>query len=172
MSLLTNPHLPALRRRRSPAARAADAVTGAVDTYVQQAESVASRRRFVDPRTLAVVIGGGRTLIGVVFGAAPVPALRSMGVDGATAARMEWLARMTAARDTVLGAGTLAAARSGRGARSWLLAGAAADAADALAVTAAVKSRRVGGPGAWGAGALGAAAAVAGVWAALGTRRR
>ena len=171
MSLLTNPHLPTLRRRRSPAARAAEAATGVVDTYVQRAESVASRRGFVDPHTLALALGAGRTLIGLVFGAAPVTAIRSMGVDGATAARVEWLARMTAARDAVLGAGTLAAARSGRGTRTWLLAGAAADAVDAVAVTAAVKSRRVGGPGAWGAGALGAGAALVGVWAARGTRR-
>ena len=172
MPLLTSPHLPTLRRHRSRAAAAADAVSGAVDTYVQHAETVASRRGFVDPHTLALVIGGGRTLIGLVFGAAPVTAIRSMGVDGATAARVQWLARMTAARDTVLGAGTLAASRSGHGTRTWLLAGAAADAVDAVAVTAAVRSRRVGGPGAWGAGALGGVAAVAGVWAALATRRR
>ena len=121
---------------------------------------------------MALAIGGGRTLIGLVFGAAPVTAIRSMGVDGATATRVEWLARMTAARDAVLGAGTLAATRSGRGSRSWLLAGAASDAVDALAVTAAIRSRRVGGPGAWGAGALGAGAALVGVWAALATRRR
>jgi hypothetical protein len=172
MSLLTAPHLPTLRHRRSSAADAADAVSGAVDTFVHKAESVASRRRFVDPHTLTLVIGGGRTLIGLAFGAAPVAAIRSLGVDGATAARMEWLARMTAARDTVLGAGTLVAARRGHGTRTWLLAGAAADAADAFAITAAVKSRRVGGVGAWASGALGAGAAIAGVWAALGTRRR
>jgi hypothetical protein len=170
--LLFTSHLPAARRRRSRAARAAHAVSGAVDIYVQQAESVASSRRFVDPQTLALVIGGGRTLIGLAFGVAPITAVRSLGVDGATAARMEWLARMTAARDTVLGAGTLAAVRRRQGARSWLIAGAAADAVDAVALTAAAKSRRVGGVGAWGCVALGAGAAAAGLWAAVGARRR
>jgi hypothetical protein len=143
-----------------------------VDTYVQEAETVASSHRFTDPRRLALLIGGGRTLIGLAFGAAPITAVRSLGVDGATAARMEWLARMTAARDTVLGAGTVAASRRGRGARTWLLAGAAADAVDAVALTAAAKSRRVGGVGAWVCVALGASGAVAGLWAALGMRRQ
>jgi hypothetical protein len=78
---------------------------------------------------------------------------------------------MVAARDAALGLGTLAAARNG-GAAPWLLAGALADAGDAVAVAASLKQGRVGGPGAWLIAAGGLPLAALGIVAAWGLRKR
>lgn len=116
-------------------------------------------------------IGLGRVAIGAVFFAAPVTALRIVGADSATAARVTWLSRMTAARDGVLGVGTTHAAVKGGGA-GWLLAGAVSDAVDAVALAHAIRDRRAGGLGAVGMVGAAAATSALGVWAALGTRSR
>ncbi|MDP9094852.1 MAG: hypothetical protein M3N95_18420 [Actinomycetota bacterium] len=142
------------------------------EQYAADSGSVPRPRRLPPARSVGLAIGVGRTLIGASFLAAPVTALRVLGVDSATAARTSWLSRMTAARDGVLGAGTLMSAATGRGAAPWLVAGAVADVADAAVIAAAVRSRRLGGVVALGmVGAAGAAAA-AGLWAAAAAARR
>lgn len=134
-------------------------------------DPVRQSRRLPSARNVGLAIGVGRTVIGAAFLAAPVPALRMLGVDTATAARTSWLSRMTAARDGVLGAGTLMSSASRRGSAPWLLAGALADAADAAAIATALRNGKVAGIGAIGmVGAAGAAAAV-GVWAAAASAR-
>jgi hypothetical protein len=135
------------------------------ENYAAGGDSVQKSRRLPSARTVGLAIGMGRTLIGVAFLAAPMPALRLLGVDTATAARTSWLSRMTAARDGVLGAGTLMSSASGRGSAPWLLAGAVADAADAAAIAAALRTRKVAGAGAIGMVGVAGAAAVVGLWA-------
>lgn len=123
----------------------------------------------VDARAVATGLGAGRAAIGVGFLLAPTFSVRLLGVDAASAKRMTFLARMAAVRDLAVGAGTLAS-RSGRGVVPWLIAGAAADAVDALVIAGAIRSGPAGGiPAA--ATAAGAAAVVPlGVWAAAQLR--
>jgi hypothetical protein len=94
-------------------------------------------------RRLGLGIGAGRIGLGAAFMAMPVQSVRFLGVDTATATRLDWLARMTAGRDMAIGAGTVLSSLTGRGTRTWLLAGAACDAVDALAVGGALKQKRV-----------------------------
>jgi hypothetical protein len=105
-------------------------------------------------------------LIGAVFMAAPEGSVRLLGLDTATARRVAWLARMTAARDGVLGAGTLAATTRGTGEAAWLVAGAVSDTADAVVLAAALRDGRVRG---LRARAITAGAAVAAGLAILAT---
>lgn len=153
-----------LRHRRDASAATPD--------YAQVAPAVLSRRRFPSARTTGTAIGAGRALLGATFLVAPAGALRLLGVNTATATRVSWLSRMTAARDGVLGAGVLAASARGTSTASWLLAGAVSDAADAAALTAALRSRKIGGTGAMAMTAVAAAAAALGAWAAAGAVRR
>jgi hypothetical protein len=141
------------------------------DDYAAGGDSVPRSRRLPSARSVGLAIGVGRTLIGATFLAAPVPALRMLGVDTATAARTTWLSRMTAARDGVLGAGTLMSSASRRGSAPWLLAGAVADAADAAAIAAALRTRKVAGIGAIGMGGAAGVAAAVGLWAAAASAR-
>jgi hypothetical protein len=121
---------------------------------------------------LARLIGLGRLLAGGAFLAAPVTATRALGLDTATAKRVAFLARMMAARDVAIGAGTTAAGlRAGRPA-GWLLAGAAADAADAVVIAAAIKDGRARGPLAACVVAVAAVAAGVAALGALRPRRR
>lgn len=137
------------------------------NNYEAQADPVPSARRFIpSARTIATGIGLGRVAIGTAFLAAPALSVRILGVSNATAKRMTFLARMTAARDIALGGGTLHAG-PGRRAVPWLLAGAGADLVDALAIAGAVKHHVAGGAPAVGMVAGAAAAAAVGVWAAL-----
>jgi hypothetical protein len=94
-------------------------------------------------RLTAAGIGAGRIAVGAIFFANPVLSVRFLGVDGGTAARLDWLARMAAARDAAIGAGTLISARTGRGMTGWLLAGAVCDAADAAVIGHALAHRRI-----------------------------
>lgn len=154
-------------RRRSPAV---------THSHVDQAVSVLSQRRIprlstADVRSVGIAIGVGRLAIGTIFFAAPVTALRIVGADSATAQRVTWLSRMTAARDGVLGVGTAQAAADGGGA-GWLLAGAVSDAVDAVALAQAIRERRAGGIGAIGMVAAAAGTSALGIWAALGARSR
>jgi hypothetical protein len=123
-----------------------------------------------DARSVAMQVGVGRTLFGAAALAAPVGMVRLLGLDTATAQRVTWLARMAAARDCALGAGTVVTARSGRGAAGWLLAGAAADAVDALVVYGAVRQGRLRGAAPVGLAIGAAGVAAAGVAAAVGLR--
>jgi hypothetical protein len=135
--------------------------------YEAQARSVSSVRKFLpSAQAIAAGIGIGRVAIGTAFLAAPRVSVRMLGVDTATAKRMTFLARMTAGRDIVLGAGTVNAG-TGRRAVPWLLAGAVADLVDAIAIAGAVKTGTARGVPA--VATVGGAAAIAavGAWAAL-----
>jgi hypothetical protein len=135
--------------------------------YEAHADSVSVVRKFLpSARTVATGIGLGRVAIGAAFLAAPTVSVRILGVSNATAKRMAFLARMTAARDIALGSGTLHAG-TGRRAVPWLLAGAGADVVDAVAIAGAMKGGVAGGAPAVGTVAGAAAAAAIGVWAAL-----
>ena len=130
-------------------------------------------RDLLEPRTLARLIGTGRVLLGGAFLAAPVASTRALGLDSATAKRVSFLARMMAARDVAIGAGTAAASRPGGRPGGWLLAGAFADAADAVVIVGALKNKRANGPIAAGVvGGAVALAAVAAVGGLSGLRRR
>jgi hypothetical protein len=91
----------------------------------------------------ALLIGTGRIAIGVAFAISPVTSVRLLGVDTATANRIAWLARMTAARDTAIGVGTVLSTRQAAGSGGWLLAGAACDIADASFLALALQRRQV-----------------------------
>ena len=123
------------------------------------ADSVPLSGRLPSARTIGLSVGAGRVTIGAVFLAAPVMSVRLLGLDTATAARITWLARMTAVRDTVLGAGTVACSGRRQGAAGWLLAGAVSDAVDAAVLAAALRGGKLRGwrPQAIAVGAVGAA---------------
>jgi hypothetical protein len=146
---------------------------GVAEDYVGPGDSVPPGRRFLPvAQAVGTVIGAGRIAFGVAFLAAPVMSVRVLGMDTATAKRITHLARMAAARDLALGVGAVAGVRGGAGA-GWVLAGAGADAADAVLIASALRSGKARGVAAAGV-ALGAvAAAAAGVWAAteLGRQR-
>ncbi len=116
-------------------------------------------------------IAVGRTLIASSILAAPVLAMRVVGADSATAARVTWLTRMMAIRDGSLGAGALLAARRGDDASGWVLAGAVSDAVDAVVVANAIRQGRLRGPLPVGVAVGAAGVAGAGVVAALTARR-
>ena len=98
----------------------------------------------------------------------PVEGARSLGVDTATAKRMEFLSRMMAGRDVVIGVGTLVSRRPA----GWLAAGAVADAIDAAVIAQARRDGRASGPIAAAMVPGAAALALVGGVAALGTLRR
>ncbi|MGH8860124.1 MAG: hypothetical protein ACRDVG_02625 [Jatrophihabitantaceae bacterium] len=141
----------------------------AIDMYARTRETVSYRPESV-PRAhiTARAIGVGRLVLGATFLAAPRFSVRVLGVDSATAKRMTFLARMAAARDIGLGLGTLGA---GTAAAPWLLAGAGADAVDAVVIAGALRSGTSRGLPAAGIVAGAAATAAVGVWAALTLRR-
>jgi hypothetical protein len=114
-------------------------------------------------RLIAVGIGGSRVAVGVSFLSSPVTFLRLIGLDTASATRVTWLARTAGVRDVVLGVGTIVAAVTGRDDTSWLLAGAACDAVDAVVTGAAAREGRISRI----RGALVAAGAVASVVAGV-----
>ena len=118
-------------------------------------------------RPAGVLIGAGRAGLGAAFLAFPDQSTKVLGLDAATAGRVTWLARMTAIRDAALGAGTVVSSARGRGAASWLLAGAACDAVDALTLATAVRQRRLPALQAGAMLSLAAAASAAGVAVAL-----
>ncbi|PZS15368.1 MAG: hypothetical protein DLM57_12890 [Pseudonocardiales bacterium] len=126
-------------------------------------DSVPVLRRLPSARTIGLTVGAGRAAIGAIFLAAPVSSVRLLGLDTATATRVTWLARMTAARDGVLGAGTLVSSARREGAGGWLLAGSVSDAVDAVVLVAALRDGKVRGRRAQAitAGAIGAALAAA-----------
>jgi len=85
----------------------------------------------------------GRVGVGVALLARPEALPRAVGVDSVSARRMGWLVRLFAARDAALGAGAAHAVLTGRPVRPWLLAQAASDGADAVAVSLAIRHRQV-----------------------------
>jgi hypothetical protein len=138
-------------------------------TYVASTDSVHVLARLPSARTIGLSVGAGRMAIGAMFLAAPVSSVRLLGLDTATAARITWLARMTAARDTVLGTGTVVSSGRGQGAAGWLLAGSVSDAVDAALLASALRSGTVRGRRvqAIAAGAVGAALVAAAAAAQL-----
>ena len=129
-------------------------------------------RRHRSARRIGLAIGAGRLAIGCAALAGPEASIRLLGLDSATAMRAAWLARMCAARDVALGAGTISSVASRRGQTSWLLAGALADAGDAAAFALAVRSGRLPRTRGYLAAATGVAGAVAGLGSAAGLLRR
>lgn len=123
--------------------------------------------RAMSAERLGRQIGLARTGLGVSLLVAPVPLIRMLGIDTGTVQRMAWVTRLAAARDVALGLGTVAALRDGANrsedAARWLAIGAAADAADTVILTAALRAGRYGTV----RGTLMIASAVGG--AALGT---
>ncbi len=88
----------------------------------------------MSPDRAGVAFLGMRLLVGATFALFPRFALRHwLGEEEPTADTLVTL-RAMGARDVALGAGGIAAARSGSGARPWLLAAAWSEGADALAV--------------------------------------
>jgi hypothetical protein len=123
-----------------------------------------------EPDSMVRQLAIGRVAFAAVFLAAPVPGVRLLGTDTATAQRVSWLTRMMAVRDGALGVGALNATRGGDP-RPWLIAGAVSDAVDAVVIAGALKSGRVKGivPNLVAPGAL--LVAAAGLIGALRTRR-
>ena len=97
------------------------------------------------PEKMARQLAAGRLVLAGAFLAAPVPALRAMGADAATAQRVSWLTRMMAVRDGALAVGAAAASRSGGDPRPWLIGGAVSDAVDAAVFAGAIKQGRLRG---------------------------
>jgi hypothetical protein len=119
--------------------------------------------------SVALGIGIARVAFGLGLFAAPDTCLRLLGVDGSSARRMTFLARMVGARDVSLGAG--AAVSCGTGSRrGWLLAGALADAGDVVAVSAAARRGTVGGAAGIGIIALAGSSAAVGAIAVVTDR--
>jgi hypothetical protein len=141
-----------------------------VQLFVPGAGSVQLARTLASARTIGMCVGASRLAIGAAFLAAPVMSVRILGLDSATAARVAWLARMTAIRDGVVGAGTVVSSARADGASGWLLAGAVSDAVDAAVLISALREGRVGG---WRARAIaGGAVAAAAVAAATAVQVR
>jgi hypothetical protein len=85
----------------------------------------------------------GRIGVGLALLARPDGLPRAVGVDSVSARRMAWVVRLFAARDAALGAGAAHAVLTGRPVRPWLLAQAASDGADAVALGLAIRNRQI-----------------------------
>jgi hypothetical protein len=94
----------------------------------------------VTPRALLTQLSAGRIALGISLMAAPRLVLGIWLGEAGRHPAVGTLGRGFGARDAVLGAGTLAAMRSGQSLRPWLLAGLVADATD-LAATALARDR-------------------------------
>ena len=97
-----------------------------------------SLRTGVQAATAPASVAAVRTGIGTVMLLAPALLPQLLGVDPAARARTSWLVQMLGVREVALGAGVLAAGRSG-GARPWAVAGSACDVVDAVVVGAAAR---------------------------------
>jgi hypothetical protein len=110
-------------------------------------------------------------MLGASFLLAPVVSTRVLGLDTATAKRVTFLARMAAARDIGLGAGTLVAGAT-PAAVPWLLAGAGADLVDATVLVGALRKGIARGLPAAAIAVGAVAGAGIGIGAAVSLRRR
>jgi hypothetical protein len=90
-------------------------------------------------RLVGIALGAGRVALGAAFLARPIAATTALGADRGTARRIAWLARLAAVRDIVLGSGALLTVGDPPAQARWLLAGAAADVADAAIITDAIR---------------------------------
>ena len=106
-----------------------------------------------------------RCAVGIVLLTRPRAVVDVLGGAAALTPAGDWSTRMLAARELAVGLGAVAAAREGDvHARTWSAAGALCDAVDAVVLTAALRSGRLGRStrtrGAASACALGAVVAV------------
>jgi hypothetical protein len=129
------------------------------------------RKRGMDPigRQLALELAAGRVAVGVAAFFATRPALRGIGYPETNATGFS-LAKVLGARDMTLGALTIAARDNREALRAAALAGAALDAADAVAFGFAGADRDTRRAGLGGVG-VAAIAAVGGflAWKRLGS---
>ncbi len=130
------------------------------------------RSAFPSARTTGIVLTLTRLAAGVAMLGRPEAAARALGQDAGTAARAQWLMRLVAARDLALGAGALAGAATGQAPRSWIAAGAASDAVDAVVIASAVRTGRLAGPRAWLTAGVAAVSALLGVAVVIDSLRR
>lgn len=117
----------------------------------------------MEPRIVASSIAAGRLAIGLTLMAAPAAVARHwVGPAEGDRVGARTLASGLGVRDFVLGAGVLAALRSGDGVRPWLVASAVADLGDLLFTL----REREGLPGSSVAGTalLAGGSAAAGAW--------
>src|SRR5258708_598370 len=84
----------------------------------------------------------------------------------ARALGLAWLDRMAGGREAAPGAGAVVSGVQGRGVGPWLVAGVAADVADAAILAAAAQNRSIGPVHGRLVAGTAVAAAAAGVWAA------
>lgn len=119
------------------------------------------------PTAVAVALSAVRLLLGITLAVEPHAVPRLLGVPREPAVALDWLARMTGAREIALAGAVLAQVYAGPGPyrasgelSRWLAAAAGCDAADAAALAAAVRAGRVHR-------FLGAAAAASAAGAAL-----
>jgi hypothetical protein len=121
--------------------------------------------RKIDPRgrQVALRLGAGRVAIGVGTLFAPRPALQALGFEYPERSAVA-IARLAGGRDLALGALTLAAREDRSTLRTLMLASAALDAADAIALGTATRHKETRRAGLLGL-LSGAAAALAGLWA-------
>lgn len=120
----------------------------------------------MDDRLIARLIAAGRVLFGIACLAAPRQILRQWGKDASPA--VLWWIRAFGIRDAVLGAGALVSLNRDDPDSTWVVAGAAADTADAVLV--AVCREELGPTFTIPTLAIAAPAAALGWKAALGLR--
>jgi len=111
----------------------------------------------MEARALARQLAIGRVVIGGALALAPALAARGWIGEVSATPGAQALARGFGMRDVAIGAGALAALQGGGNVRDWMLAGAAADAAD-LAATVLAR-RDLPWLGRFGIGALAATGA-------------
>lgn len=95
--------------------------------------------RVTAARKVTEITSWGRVAAGAVTFLWPAALTRPLGLDPVTAARIGWVVRLFAARETAIGAGTLLAVRSGGDVRPWLYAAAVGDGGDSAAFVAATR---------------------------------
>jgi hypothetical protein len=124
----------------------------------------------MEARSLARQLAVGRVVIGGALAIAPALAARGWVGEVADTPGAQALARGFGIRDVAIGAGALAALQNDRDVRDWMLAGAAADAAD-LVATVLVR-RELPWLGRVGIGALAATGATLSLLAARDADRQ
>ncbi|MEP6598077.1 MAG: hypothetical protein ABJB98_01355 [Actinomycetota bacterium] len=135
------------------------------------AAGISSMVRVVDARTIGLGINAGRAVLGATVLVLPVGALRQLAVDPSTLPRVSWLIRTAGIRDAALGTGAVVSLVGGGGA-SWVLAGAACDAVDAVVTAQAVRDQSVDALRGRVVAGVAVASAALGVVSAIALRRR
>ena len=125
---------------------------------------------FPEPRRVAVAYGLLRVAVGIACTAAPGRALGPLVRPGEVTPATRFTSRLAGVRDMVLGAGALAARDDPAQLRRWALAGALADAGDAVVTLASFGHLRPRVRLAVLGAAAGGAATGAHAWYHLGRR--